>query len=439
MNRDRIVRLDKAYVWHPYTAMGQYIAETEPLVIERAVGARLYDADGRSFIDGNSSWWTAVLGHGHPRLLEALRRQSEQLCHTSLAGVTHEPAARLAEELVGVAPAGLERVFFSDDGSTAIEVAVKIALQYHQQRGSTGKRRFVALNDAFHGETLAAASLGGVELFRRPFAGVMMECLHVPTGSEGGYDAAFSVLERLLDEHGSEIAGIVLEPMVQGAGGMRMYEPRYLRHARSKALQHDVLLILDEVFTGYGRTGPMWASEHAGISPDIMCIAKGFSGGMLPMAATLVSGGVFDAFRGERDRALYYGHTFCGNPLGAAVAREVLAIYRDERVLEGVAAKAPRLAACFARLAELPGVSRSRSLGMVGALDLDAGEGYLAASGWRVYQRALELGAYLRPLGNVVYVAPPLNIADADLAELLDVLERAVREVVLSSGWVGED
>ena len=427
-SRTQIVELDKRHVWHPYTAMGEYIEQTEPLVIDRAQGSRLYDLDGRSYIDGNSSWWTAVLGHGHPRLVDALRRQSERLCHTSLAGVTHEAAACLAAELVAVAPAGLERVFFSDDGSTAIEVAVKIALQYFQQRGLPGKTRFVALSDAFHGETLGATSLGGVELFRRPFADVMMDCIHVPPDDDG-YERAFAVLARLLESRATQIAALVIEPMVQGAGGMRIYDARYLSAVREITARYDVLLIVDEVFTGYGRTGPMWASNHANVSADIMCVAKGFSGGVLPMAATLASGTVFEAFLGARDRALYYGHTFCGNPLGAALAREVLAIYRDEQILERAKPKAARIADVFAALAGHPGVVAPRTLGMLGALELKSGEGYLARSGWRVYEEALKLGAYLRPLGNVVYVAPPLNIPDDDLESLLEVLDTVVRKI----------
>ncbi len=422
---------DKRRVWHPYTPMTRYLEEVDPLVIDRAAGARLYDVDGRSYLDANSSWWVAALGHAHPRLVAALTAQAGRLAHVSLAGVTHEPAAMLAEELIAVAPAGLDRVFYSDDGSTAIEVALKLAVQLWQQEGRPRRRRFVALDGAFHGETIGAASLGGVEVFRRPFAGVLMECVHVPfPGGDADYASAFAALEQIVTEGQDEIAAVVVEPLLQGAAGMRVYDAEYLRRARALCDAHDVLLVIDEVFTGYGRTGPMWASERAGVRPDLMCIGKGFTGGMLPMAATLVTPRVFDAFLGDADRAFYYGHSFCGNPLGAAVAREVLAVYREERVLAQAEGKGRRIADAFRGFAELPGVARTRSLGMVGALDLAANADYLSRAGWRVYEEARRRGAYLRPMGDVVYVAPPINVPDADLEELLGIVEASVRAAV---------
>jgi adenosylmethionine-8-amino-7-oxononanoate aminotransferase len=428
--RERVVELDKRHVWHPYTPMSDYIAETNPLVIARAEGSRLYDMDGRSYLDGNASWWTGLLGHRHPRLIGALERQASELCHVALAGITHEPAARLAAELVEAAPPGLSRVFFSDDGSTAVEVAMKLALQYWAQSGRARRRKFVALDGAFHGETLGATALGGVEIFRRPFAGVLVDCIHVPVSADG-QERAFATLERVIREGADTLAAIVLEPLVQGAAGMRTYPAAYLARARELTRRHDVFLVLDEVFSGYGRTGTMWASEQAGVEPDVMCIGKGFTGGMLPMAATLVSERIFEGFLGDPMRAFWYGHTFCGNPLGAALAREVLAIYREERVLERAAPKAERIARAFDGFGKLPGVSATRHLGMIGALDLgaDGGAGYLERTGWRVYTEALRRGAYLRPLGNVVYVTPSLVIEDGDLDELLGIVEDSVRAV----------
>jgi adenosylmethionine-8-amino-7-oxononanoate aminotransferase len=433
--RREIVALDKRRVWHPYTAMARY-ADADPIVVERAEGSRLYDVDGRSYIDGNASWWTALLGHGHPRLVAALRGQSERLCHAPLAGIAHEPAARLAEELCAVAPAGLGRVFFSDDGSTAVEVALKLALQYWRNQGAD-RRRFVALDGAFHGETLGVTALGGVEIFRRPFAGVLLECVHVPPPVRGGdaaqYDRAFEAMAALLRREGHEVAAVVVEPVLQGAAGMRDYDPAYLRELRSLCDETGVLLVADEVFTGYGRTGPMWGCDHAGIAPDVLCTAKGFSGGVLPMAATLATERIFAAFLGDDARTFHYGHTYCGNPLGAAVAREVLAIYRDERILERARPKAGRVAEAFeTRIARLPGVVATRSCGLTGAADLasgsgsGSGSGYLGRRGWRVYEHALERGAYLRPLGDTVYVAPALNILDDDLDALLAILEESI-------------
>src|SRR5512139_4082371 len=331
--RERIVALDKRRVWHPYTAMERYRREVDPLVVERAEGPWLFDVDGRRLIDANSSWWVAALGHNHPRLVAALRRQAERNCHSALAGMTHEPAAELAEALCRAAPPGLEHVFYSDDGSTAVEVALKLALQFWHQSGRPARRRFVALEGAFHGETLGVTALGGVEAFRAPFAGALVEPLRIPSPADGA-EAAAAALERVLERGADEVAAVVVEPVVQGAAGMRISDPSFLRAARSLCDRHDVLLVADEVFTGYGRTGPMWACEHAGVAPDLLCTAKGFTGGVLPMAATLATRRVFDGFLGGRERAFYYGHSFCGNPLGAAVAREVLRVYEDEHVLE---------------------------------------------------------------------------------------------------------
>ena len=428
--RAQLIARDKRHVWHPYTQMSLYRESGEPLVIERARGARLIEADGREIIDGNASWWTSLLGHNHPRLVAALTRQAEQLCHTSLAGVTHAPAVDFAEALAQVSPPGMGHAFFSDNGSTAVESAIKMAVQFwvQEQPPRTKKNRFLALRSAFHGETLGATSLCDVGAFVAPFAEVTMPVLHLPTPADG-LERALEALERELKTHADEIAALVVEPLIQGAGGMKMYHPDYLREARRLTEQHDVLLIVDEVFTGYGRTGRFWACDHAGISPDIMCSAKGLSGGMLPFAATLVSDRIFEGFFGDRSRAFYYGHTYCGNPLGAAIAREVLAVYRDENIVAGVAPRAELISAAFARLGDLPAVHRARTLGMCGALEIGREGDYLSDLGWQVYDRALRAGVYLRPLGHVVYMAPALNIPMEDLERLLSVLEEAVTAV----------
>ena len=422
MTRDEIIALDRARVWHPFTAVDAWERAT-PLVIARAEGASLYDVDGRRYLDGNSSWWVAALGHGHPRLRKVLAEQAATLDHCAFAGITHEPAARLADELVAVAPPGLSRVFYTDNGSGAVEVAIKIALQTWKNRGRPRKTRFIALDGAYHGDTIGATSLGGVDIFRKPYAEVCFECVHAPFPATDAFDRAFAAMKELIEKEHETIAAVVIEPIVQGAAGMRIYEARYLSELRALTQKHDVLLVCDEVFAGYGRTGKMWASEHAGITPDLMCIGKVFAT-IIPMAATLVTDAVFDSYRGgERGRALYYGHTFCGHPIGAALAREVLAIYREERVVEGVAAKQARIARAFGQLGR-----PFRSIGMIGALDL-GGEGYLADIGWSVYEEGLRRGAYLRPLGDTVYVCPPLVIGDAELDELLDIFVASVRAV----------
>lgn len=426
MNRDEVLAHDRAHVWHPYTQMQAYLEEATPLVLERALGSRLYDADGRSYIDANASWWTSTLGHQHPRLVRVLCEQAAKMCHVALAGIAHEPSAALATELCQIAPAGLTRVFFSDNGSTAVEVALKLALQYWAQNGRPGRTRFLALDGAYHGDTMAASSVSGIDVFRRPFGGVLLDCLRVPPGAEG-YGRAFEVLGRLLAEHADQLAAVIVEPIAQGAVGMRFYAPEFLRALRELTRQHDVFLICDEVFTGYGRTGPFWASQHARVEPDLLCTAKGFTAGMLPMSATLTTERIFSGFLGDAERTFFYGHTFCGLPLGAALAREVLRVFVDEDVLAVAAGKAARIAQAFAGFRALPGVVEARTLGMIGALDLAGSRSYLETRGRRVCAEALARGAYLRPLGNTIYITPSLNIPDGDLDELLGIIEDSVR------------
>ncbi len=448
-----VLAADRNHVWHPYTPMDEWRARHDPLVVTGAEGPYLILHDGSRLIDGNGSWWVSTLGHNAPRLLAALEAQARAFCHVSLAGITHAPAALLARELAAVAPGDLDQVFYSDDGSTAIEAAVKMSVQYHVQSGSP-RSRFLALEGAFHGETVGATSLGGVEVFRRPFAGVVFDVVHVPVPQPGApdWDSAFGAVEQLLSSEGEQFAALVVEPLLQGAAGMRLYPAKYLSALAELCRQHGVLLIADEVFTGYGRLGAMWATELAGVVPDILCTAKGFTGGVLPMAVTLTSRRVLDAFSGGRGRAFLYGHSYCGNPLGAAVAREVLAIYRDERVLEGVGERERAIRQCFERLAQDAVTSRIvlgvRAQGCMGAADLrddprlavdgpvptvettdDLDAGYTAGVGWRVYEEARRRGAYLRPLGNVVYITPPLNIPMPDLEKLLSIVEESVRAV----------
>lgn len=428
-SRQEILALDRAHVWRPYTSAEDH-ASRDPLVIERAEGAYLYDYDGRRYLDGNGSWWVNTLGHGHPRLRRALTAQSERLIHCSLATTTHAEAALLARDLVEVAPPGLSRVFFSDDGSTAVEVALKMAFQYWQQNGRPERRRFLALSGAFHGDTLGATSVGGVEVFRSVFGPLLFDVLRPPESADAqGWARTLEVMEELLRAEGDTIAGVIVEPILQGAAGMRFYSPELLARVREATRGADTFLIADEVFTGYGRLGVMWASDLADVQPDILCVAKAFSGGMLPMAATLATARVFDGFRGGRARALMHGHSFCGNPLGAAVAREVLAIYRDERIVEGVAAKAPHIARAFAALEALPGVRNARARGFVAAVELGDG-GYDGGRGWQLFEAARARGAYLRPLGDTVYIAPPLTLTVEELEALLGIVRASVEEVL---------
>ncbi|WNZ62615.1 adenosylmethionine--8-amino-7-oxononanoate transaminase [Myxococcus sp. MxC21-1] len=440
MKRADIVGLDKAHVWHPYTAMEAYIAETDPLVVVRSEGAYLHDADGTRYLDANGSWWVSTLGHRHPRLMRALAEQAAALPHVSLAGITHEPAALLASELAAIAPGSdrlglpaserLSRVFYSDNGSTAVEVAIKMAAQFWAQNGQPRRTRFITLSGAFHGETMGATSVGGVPLFREVFGPLLFDVVHVPSpAEEGGWARAFEQVRSTLRTRPEEIAGVILEPVLQGAAGMVMYSPDFVRAVREATREVDTFLIADEVFTGLGRTGARFAVDLAGVVPDMLCLAKALSGGILPFGATLASERVFSGFLGASNRALYYGHSYCGNPLGAAIAREVLAVYRDEDVMGQVARKAPHVKAAFERMAaSIPGLMRPRAVGMVGAVDLGGG-GYLARGGWRVYEAARRRGLYLRPMGDTVYIAPSLTISDEALEELLSGVEASLQEV----------
>jgi adenosylmethionine---8-amino-7-oxononanoate aminotransferase len=432
MDRATIVRIDRQHVWHPYTSMDAW-QDQDPIVVRRAQGAWIEDVDGTRYIDGNSSWYVATLGHGHPRLLRALEEQARGLAHCSLAGIAHEPAARLAQELVAAAPWDarhrLTRAFFVDDGSTAVDAAIKMCVQGWRQLGAPKKTRFIALEGAFHGDTVGATSLGGVEVFRRPYAGVTFECVHAPFPTQGAYERAFAAIARLVRDQADTIAAVFVEPIVQATAGMRVYDAAFLRELRGLCDEHDVWLVADEVFTGYGRTGTMWACELAGVAPDLMCVGKAFAA-VVPMGAVLVTDQVLSAFEGGRDKAFLHGHTFCGNPLGAALAREVLAIYREEAIVERAARLAPVIARAFDQMSHLPGVERTRSIGMIGAADLsDRHEGYFGTIGWRVFEEARRRGAYLRPLGNTVYVCPPLTIHEGDLDRLLAILEESVRAV----------
>jgi adenosylmethionine-8-amino-7-oxononanoate aminotransferase len=426
LTRAGVVALERRHVWPPYTSSERH-QHTDPLVVVGGEGAFIEDADGRRLLDGNASWWTVTLGHGNARLRAALVRQADALMHVAAGGITHAPVALLAKELCDVAPRGLTRAHFSDDGSTAVEVAIKAAFQYWQQNGRPRRTRFLTLSGAYHGDTLGAASVASLEEFHRVFGPILFEVLRAPhPTAPSGWERVVEHVERVLRERGDEIAGLLVEPLIQGAAGMRMYEPALLRRLREACTRADTFLIADEVFTGYGRTSAMWACDLAGVTPDLLCTAKGFTAGVLPMAATLATERVYEGFRGGIDRALMHGHTFCGNPLGAAVAREVLAIYREEDVLGQVRDKAPQVARAFASIGAIPGVARVRSMGLVGAADLGDG-GYRGSLGWRVSAEALARGAFLRPLGDTVYVTPPLTIGASDLERLLAIVEESVR------------
>ncbi|MEZ5979166.1 MAG: adenosylmethionine--8-amino-7-oxononanoate transaminase [Planctomycetota bacterium] len=412
---------DRRHVWHPYT---QHATEAAPLEVASARGAVLRLTDGREIVDAISSWWTCLHGHGHPRIAEAIGRQARDLDHVIFAGATHEPAVRLAEELVELAPRGLSRVFFTDNGSTAVEVALKIAYQHHLQRGEGSRRTFVAFDGGYHGDTFGAMSVGDPDPFFEPFAPLLFQVERVPLDA-GAVDAA---LLRL----GERAAGVVLEPLVQGAGGMRMQDAGFVRAVRAAASRAGVPLIADEVMTGFGRTGALFACEKAGVEPDLMCVAKGLTGGTMPLAATLATEALFESFlSNERSRALFHGHSFTAHPVGCAAALASIEVVREERTPERLEAIGARLEERLVR--DLPDeVSRPRRTGGIVAFDVGgaSGGGYLSELGPRLRRTAIERGVLLRPLGDVCYAMPPSCLDEAQIELVADALVALAEEAV---------
>lgn len=415
-----LVERDARVCWHPYTQHG---LERDPLPVVGAHGAWLELADGRRILDGISSWWATLHGHGHPRLVRAIAEQAARLDHVLFAGATHEPAVRLAEELVLLAPPGLARVFYSDDGSTAVEVALKLVLQAWVQRGEPQRTVFVALEGAYHGDTFGAMSAGDPEPFFRPFAPFLFRVSRIRPRAEE--------LERALRELGPRAAGLIVEPLVQGAAGMRLYPSEFLRAARELCTRAGVPLVADEVLTGFGRTGALFACGRAGVAPDVLCLGKGLTGGMLPLAATLATEELFDRFRStERGHFLAHGHTFTANPIACAAALASLALVREAETPERLERIGASLADLLAPLRTHARVRELRRLGGIVALELtpDSGGdvGYHSSLGPRLRAVALEHGVLLRPLGNVLYALPPACLEPEEIALLARALQACV-------------
>ncbi|MBV9213248.1 MAG: adenosylmethionine--8-amino-7-oxononanoate transaminase [Actinobacteria bacterium] len=416
---------DRRYLWHPFTQQRGWEAE-EPLVVAEADGCWLIDEDGRRYIDGVSSLWCTVHGHRHPILDLAVKDQLDRVAHTTLLGLTHAPAVDLARELIAIAPDGLTRVFYSDSGSAAVEIALKMAFQYWQQQGGPNARRtrFVSLENAYHGDTLGSVSVGGIDVFHSAYRPLLFDGWRVPAG-----DAA--AMERVLAEHGEEVAAVIVEPLVQGAAGMAMQPPGYLRSVRELCNHNDVLLICDEVATGFGRTGRMFACEHEGISPDLMCLGKGITAGYLPLAATLTCERVYEGFLGEHEelRTFFHGHTYTGNPLACAAGLASLQLFEQERTLEQLQPKVRMLANLLKPIGELPAVADVRQRGFMCGIEL-AGFPAEARIGHQVTLEARARGVVVRPLGDVVVLMPPLAIPERELRTLVEVVRDSIEAAV---------
>ena len=415
-----IIAADKAHAWHPFTQHRDWCAPGhEPLVLVDGEGALLRDSEGREYIDGNSSIWTNLHGHRHPRIDAALRAQLARVAHTSFLGFTHPPAAQLAQELVALWPAeSLTRVFFSDDGSTAIEVALKMAAQFWQQTGQPQRMRFVAFSGAYHGDTMGASSLGGIPAFHGKFSAWQFPAEHV--GS----------MDELATLDPANVAAVVIEPLIQGAAGMRLWPRGMLAELRAWCDAQGVLLILDEVMTGFGRTGTMFACEQEGVIPDFIALAKGLTGGYLPLAATLTTERIFSAFLGGPERTLYYGHSYTANQLGCAAALANLAIFREERVLEKLSGQVARFTTLLAGVRH---VGEVRQCGFIAGIELrqENGEPFPAENltGARVCLAARRHGLLTRPIRDVVALMPPYCITDAQLAQAVEAISLAIGEV----------
>lgn len=442
LNADWMQR-DLAVLWHPCTQMKDH--ERLPVVpIRRGEGVWLEDFDGKRYLDAVSSWWVNVFGHANPRIGDRIKAQLDELEHVMLAGFTHPPVVELSERLVAITPPGLSRVFYADNGSSGIEVALKMSHHYWINVGQPGKRRFITLSNSYHGETVAAMSVGDVALFTETYKALLLDSLKVPSPDcylrPEGMDwethsrQMFAHMERTLAEHHREVSAVIVEPLIQGAGGMRMYHPVYLQLLRDACDRYGVHLIHDEIAVGFGRTGTMFACEQAGITPDFLVLSKALTGGYLPMAAVLTTDTVYAAFYDDYAtlRAFLHSHTYTGNPLACAAALATLDIFEQDRVIEANRALSARMAQACAHLADHPHVAEVRQTGMALAIEMVADKAGKVPYPWQerrglaVYQHALSRGALLRPLGSVVYFLPPYVITPEQIDFLAEVATEGI-------------
>jgi adenosylmethionine-8-amino-7-oxononanoate aminotransferase len=437
-----LIQWDREHLWHPFTQMLGF-REEAPLIISRGEGIYLYDLKGNRYLDGVSSLWANLHGHRCRELDRALIAQLSQVAHSTLLGIAHPPAILLARRLAEITPPGLNKVFFSDNGSTAVEVALKVAFQFWRNRGRGQKQRFLKLSGAYHGDTLGAVSVGGIPLFHEIYRPLLFDTLEAPAPycyrcdhREDCRQQCLTRLAELVAAHHQELAAVIVEPVMQGAAGMIPQPPGYLAQVRDLTRRHDVLLIADEVAVGFGRTGRMFACEHEGVSPDLLCLAKGITGGYLPLAATLATDVLYGAFLGkfEEFKTFFHGHTYTGNPLAAAVGLASLEVFVQDRVLESLPAKIDLLANRLRAMAAHPHVGDIRQRGLMVGIELVADQDtrepfpLKRRTGHRVILAARRLGAILRPLGDVIVLMPPLCITPEELSTLCDITFEAIRQ-----------
>ena len=446
MNKEELLKKDKAHIWHPYTQMKD-CENMPPVPIVRAKGVELFDIDGNFYYDTISSWWCNVHGHCHPAIINAVKKQLDSFEHVLFAGFTHAPAVELSEKLAAIAPPGLTRVFFSDNGSTAVEVALKMSFQFWKNTGKKGKEKFLSLDLAYHGDTLGAMSVSGVGLYNRVFEPLFFDTYRAPTPycyrcpvskeRESCSIDCLAKVEEILKKHSEEIAALILEPILMGAGGMIIYPAGYLKGIRELSSKYNVHLIADEVASGFGRTGKMFACEHAGIRPDLMCISKGVTSGYLPLAATLATDEIYNAFYADYKemKTFYHGHTYTANPLACAAAVASLDLFEKEHTLRNVASINAALGSFLHDISDLPGVGDTRSIGAVGAIELvkdkDTKEPYGIEErvGLDIYRKGLENNLLLRPLGNVIYFFLPLCVTGPELKDIFRRTGKVLRSI----------
>ena len=419
---EKAAELDHDHLWHPFTQQREWVDE-EPLMIEAGEGTELIDTQGRRYLDGVSSLWCNVHGHRHPAIDAAVREQLDRVAHSTMLGLSHPPAAELARRLIKIAPPGLNRIFYSDSGSTAVEVALKMAFQYWQHRGGQHVRKtsFICLDQAYHGDTIGSVSVGGMPLFHSAFEPLLFESHRAEPGNVDD-------MARQLAMREEEIAAVVVEPLVQGAAGMITHPPGYLRAVRRLCDRHGALLICDEVATGFGRTGTMFACEQEGVSPDLLCVAKGLTGGYMPLAATLATERIYEAFLGSYSefKTFFHGHTYTGNPLACAAAIASLEVFDRERTLVRLQPKIRLLSEWLSQVERMREVAEVRRRGLMVGIDLGEHDPELRV-GHRVALEARRRGVIVRPLGDVIILMPPLSISKRDLKRLVQVVAQSIR------------
>lgn len=443
-----LVEKDLKYIWHPCSQMKDY-EELKPIIIDRGKGIYLYDIHGKEYMDVVSSWWCNLLGHCHPVINSAVKSQLDKLEHVIFANFSHKPAIKVCEKLSEILPPGLAKFNFSDNGSAAVECALKMSFQYQQQSGRTRKTKFMCLTDGYHGETIGALSVGTLDLYAKMYSPILIETIRVDAPDcyrcpldkhrDSCTTPCFKAMEDAFEAHGWETAAVIVEPLLQGSAGMRMYPPGYLKKLRSLCSKYDVLLIADEIATGFGRTGKMFACAHAGITPDIMCISKGLTGGYMPMAITVTTDEIYNAFYGEysEGKAFMHSHTYSGNPLGCSAALAVMDILEKEEILDKASKRAAYLSQRLAKKLEgHPNIGEIRHLGLIHAMELVTGKeektGFAPElrMGYQIYKQALNEGLLLRPLGNVLYFNPPLVINEEEIDKAVDKCVRSIQLIL---------